>query len=53
MIHSCTEKDLYLDDIDQAEDDMKCKSCEKEFPRLVISWDINCGKKNEPAWNSY
>ena len=42
MIHSktYTEEELYLDDIDQWEADMKCNICEKEFPRLAISWDI-------------
>ena len=36
MIHSntYTEKEYYVDDIDQQEDDMKCNICEKEFPRL-------------------
>ena len=39
MIHSktYTEKELYIDDIDQPEDDMKCNICEKEFARLAIS----------------
>ena len=39
MIHSktYTEEELYIDDIDQPEDDMKCNICEKEFPRLAIS----------------
>ena len=32
-----TEEELYLDDIDQSEDNMKCNICEKEFPRLAIS----------------
>ena len=32
-----TEEELYVDDIDQSEDDMKCNICEKEFPRLAIS----------------
>ena len=42
MIHSktYTEEELYVDDIVQPEDDMKCNICEKEFPRLAISWDI-------------
>ena len=55
MIHSktYTEKDLYVDDIDQAEDDMKCNICEKEFLRIAISWDIKGGKKSKAAWNSY
>ena len=55
MIHSktYTEKELYVDDIDQPEDDMKCIICGKEFPRLAISWDIKGGKKNKAAWNSY
>ena len=35
-----TEEELYVDDIDQSEDNMKCNICEKEFPRLAISWDI-------------
>ena len=39
MIHSktYTEEELYVDDIVQPEDDMKCNICEKEFPRLAIS----------------
>ena len=39
MIHSktYTEEELYVDDIDQPEADMKCNICEKEFPRLAIS----------------
>ena len=37
MIHSMTEEELYVDDIDQLEDDMRCNICEKEFPRLAIS----------------
>ena len=39
IIHSktYTEEELYVDDIDQPEDDMKCNICEKEFPRLAIS----------------
>ena len=47
MIHSktYTEKELYVDDIDQTEDDTKCNTCEKEFPRLAISWDIKNGLK--------
>ena len=32
-----TEEELYVDDIDQSEDNMKCNICEKEFPRLAIS----------------
>ena len=35
-----TEEELYVDDIDQWEADMKCNICEKEFPRLAISRDI-------------
>ena len=35
-----TEEELYTDDIYQPEDDIKCNICEKEFPRLAISWDI-------------
>ena len=27
-----TEKELYVDDIDQSEDDVKCNICEKAFP---------------------
>ena len=34
-----TEKELYVDDIDQSEVGMKCNICEKEIPRLAISWD--------------
>jgi hypothetical protein len=30
-------KELYVDDIDQSDDNMKCNICEKEFPRLAIS----------------
>ena len=39
MIHSktYTEEELYVNDIDQPEDDMKCNICEKKFPRLAIS----------------
>ena len=39
MIHSkaYTEEELYVDDIDQPEDDMKCNIYEKEFLRLSIS----------------
>ena len=39
MIHSKTysEQELYVDDIDQPEDDIKCNIYEKEFPRLSIS----------------
>ena len=39
MIHSktYTEEELYVEDIDQPEDDMKCNICEKEFQRLAIS----------------
>ena len=42
MIHSKTntEEELYIDDIDQPGDDMKCNICEKKFPRLAMSWDI-------------
>ena len=29
-----TEEELYVDDIDQSEDNMKCNICKKEFPRL-------------------
>ena len=31
MVHSntYTEEEIYLDDIDQPEDDMKCNICEK------------------------
>ena len=32
-----TEEQLYVDDIDQSEDNMKCNICKKEFPRLAIS----------------
>ena len=35
-----TEEELYVDDIDPPEDDMKCNICEKEFPWLAISWDV-------------
>ena len=35
-----TDEELYADDIDQKEDNMKCNICEKEFPRLAISRDI-------------
>ena len=42
MIHSktYTEEELYVDGIDQPEEDMKCTICENEFTRLAISWDI-------------
>ena len=38
MIHilTYTEEQLYVDDIDQPEDDMKCNFCAKEFPRIAI-----------------
>ena len=32
-----TEEELYVDDIDQPEGDMRCNICEKDFPRLAIS----------------
>ena len=49
MIHSktYTEEELYVDDIDQPEDDMKGNIREREFPRLEISWDIYQCYKNE------
>ena len=57
MIHSktYTEEELYVDDIDQSEDNMKCNICEKEFPRLAISWDmipmlIRKQNKKENPW---
>ena len=34
---SYTEEELYVEDIDQSLDNMKCNICEKEFPRLAIS----------------
>ena len=39
IIHSkaYTEEEIYVDDIDQPEDNMKCNICEMEFPRLAIS----------------
>ena len=39
MIHSktYTEEELYVDDIDPLEDDMKFNICEKDVPRLAIS----------------
>ena len=39
MIHSktYTEEEVYVDDIDQPEDDLRCNICEKGFPRLAIS----------------
>ena len=39
MIHSktYTEEKLYVDDIDEPEDDMKCNMCEKKVPRLAIT----------------
>ena len=39
MIQSRTypEDELYVDDIDQPDDDIKCIICEKEFPWLAIS----------------
>ena len=38
-IHSktYTEEEIYLDDIDHPEDNMKCNICEKEYITLVIS----------------
>ena len=35
-----TEEELYVDDIDQSEDNMKCNIGSKEFSRLAISLDI-------------
>ena len=32
-----TEEELYVEDIDPQEDDMKCNICEKKFPRIAIS----------------
>ena len=42
MIHSktYTEEELYVNDIDQPEDDMNFNICEKEIPWFAISWDI-------------
>ena len=42
MIYSKTYngEEIYVDDIDQPEDDMKCNICDKECPRLGISLDI-------------
>ena len=39
MIHSktYTKEELYVDEIDQPEDDIRCNICEKKFPRLAIS----------------
>ena len=39
MIHSktYTEEELFVDDIDPPEDEMKCNICEKEFQWLAIS----------------
>ena len=39
MIHSkiYTEQELYVNDIDQPEDDTKCNICEKKFSMLAIS----------------
>ena len=37
LIKHKEEEELYVDDIDQSEDNMKCNICEKEFPRLAIS----------------
>ena len=39
MIHSktFTIEELYVDDIDQPDDDMKYIICKKEFPGLAIS----------------
>ena len=39
MIHSktYTEEELFVDDIDPPEDEMKCNFCEKEFQWLAIS----------------
>ena len=42
MIHSkaYTKEELYVNDIDQQEDDMKGNICEKEFPGIAVPWDI-------------
>ena len=37
LFNTYTEEELYVDDIDQSEDNMKCNICEKEFPSLAIS----------------
>ena len=50
---TCTEKELYVDAIDQPEDNIKCSICEKEFQSLAISWDIKGGQKNDATGNSY
>ena len=46
MIHSNTntEQELYVEDIDPPEVDMKCNICEKEFPRIH---NTNVDKKNK------
>ena len=33
LIKHKEEEKIYVDDIDQSEDNMKCNICEKEFPR--------------------
>ena len=40
-----TEEELYVDDIDKPEDDMKCSICEKEFP--IMRHNTNVDKKNK------
>ena len=35
-----TEEELYVEDIDPQEDDIKCNICEKEIQGFAISWYI-------------
>ena len=44
-----TEEELYVDDIDQSEDDMKCNICEQEFP---MSHNTNVDKKTNKKENT-
>ena len=46
-----TEEEVYVDDIDQSEDDMKWIICEEEFPmRHNINVDKKTNKKETPGY---
>ena len=46
-----TEEELYVDDIEQSEDDMKCNICEKEFPmRHNTNVDKKTNKQKTPGY---
>ena len=44
-----TEEELYGDDFDQSEDDMKCNICEKKFP---MKHNTNVDKKTNIKENT-